>query len=873
VFTRLIWYYLPCLLLSGLLASVLKGQIPLQNEQSNRLGEDQRLVLEWKKDAADRLLQSGLSGLAGDLYQKLLQTPGLAPQEVADLQIQLARALIAQRQFVSARELLEKVSIEDKPNAYYLYLAISAYGNGRKVDSNLLENSLQRVDKSALPPEDLPWFYLLKGLAAELSEQLQTTLDAFKQARAAALSDTQRAVFDALILREELSRTPTDEALIKNVYNQWRRLSGTAAAYPFVRQYVIILYNQGKVEEAIEMINQELTTVGSGYSNKQREQLLLLKGVLYGVNTLSGRDTLRALLREGKNREVLAIALQLLADASKKSKSGQAELVDFLGVLIAREEPHPLLGQLYYLRSQIALERGEVDLAETDAKLLLEQFPGLSKIVDVYNLLAYAALQKNPPQYRAAADFLIQVRDLSETPVKRQRINRLIGDCYFLNEDYRNAVDFYQLALAEDDSSDNNKELFLRLITAAVRSGQIDLALKHLDETDFDPSIPVADKWQAEWNVALALQADGQLETALARLRLLLDSESALSMPAALDLRLRWLEIRLTMLLSESDAIKQRLDELSDRIESIPEDALESAELELLRTEVLLLKAKYLISTGESAAGIELLQLLRSNFAKSSAAEQSFLIEASYYASIGNLKAAQEMLLKLVADYKSSSIVPQALYEAGIYGERLGPDHFAKAVRILDDLAERFPNDPLYFFARLKQGDLLRQMNDFAAAQIIYENLIHSFPEHPQRYLAELSRAECMLALAKEDPEQLQNAAVELERLIDTPNLPVDFQVEIGFKWGFALQQSGERKKAQEVFALVSGRFLLDSETQMGATGYYWMSRVLLELGKYLEDEGNLAEARRVYRKMVAYNLPGRNLAQSRANRLLVIEE
>ncbi len=871
VVTRLIWYYLSCVLLAGLLASALEGQVPLQSEQFNRLEEDQRLVLEWKTDAADRLLKSGLAGLAGDLYQELLQTPGLAPQEVANLQIQLARALIAQRQFVSARVLLEGVSIEDKPTAYYLYLAISAYGNGRKVDSNLLENSLQRVDKSALPPEDLPWFYLMEGLAAELSGQPQTIMDAFKRARAAALSDTQRAVFDALILREELSRAPTDEALIKNVYNHWRRLSGTAAAYPFVRQYVIILYNQGKVEEAIEMINQELTTVGSGYSNKQREQLLLLKGVLYGVNTLSGRDTLRALLREGKNREVLAIALQLLADASKTS--GQAELVDFLGVLIDREEPHPLLGQLYYLRSQIALERGEVELAEADAKLLLEQFPGLNKIVNVYRLLAYAALQKDPPQYRAAADFLIQVRDLLEVPVGRQKINRLIGDCYFLNEDYRNAVDFYQLALAEDDSSDHNKELFLRLVTAAIRSGQMDLALKHLDETDFDPSIPVADKWQAEWNVALALQANGQLETALTRLRSLLASENAFSMPAALDLRLRWLEIRLTMLLSESDAIKQRLDELSDRIESIPDDALESAELELLRTEVLLLKAKCLISTGESAAGIELLQLLRSNFAKSSAAEQSFLIEASYYASIGNLKAAQETLLKLVNDYESSSIVPQALYEAGIYGERLGPDHFAKAVRILDDLAERFPDDPLYFFARLRQGDLLRQMNDFAAAQIIYENLIHSFPEHSQRYLAELSRAECMLALAKEDQEQLQNAALELERLIDTPNLPVDFQVEIGFKWGFALQQSGEREKAQEAFALVSGRFLLDSETQMGATGYYWMSRILLELGKYLEDEGNLAEARRVYRKIVAYNLPGRNLAQSRANRLLVIEE
>ena len=40
-----------------------------------------------------------------------------------------------------------------------------------------------------------------------------------------------------------------------------------------------------------------------------------------------------------------------------------------------------------------------------------------------------------------------------------------------------------------------------------------------------------------------------------------------------------------------------------------------------------------------------------------------------------------------------------------------------------------------------------------------------------------------------------------------------------------------------------------------------------------LERGGELAEARRLYRKMVAYNLPGRNLAQSRAERLPVVEE
>lgn len=872
MFTRLKRNYLLYVLLTVLLASVLRGQAPLVSEQESPLEVDQRLVFEWKFNAADRLLKSGLAKLAGDLYRDLSQMPGLLAEDVARAQLQLVKSLIAQRQFMTARAILEDFSEDYKSDAYYLYLAVSAYGNGRKVDEALLTSSLPKINVSALSPEDIPWYYLLKGLTEEMSDKSQAVSDAFEQARSAALSETQRALFDGLILREEFLRAPTEPSSIKSAENRWKRQSGKAAAYPFVRQYVIILHRQGRTEEAIEIINQELATVGSGYDNRQREQLLLLKGVLYGVGKLSGRETLRALLREGKNREAMMTALQLLASSSDPSE--QAELAEFLDILIAREEPHPLLGQLYYLRSQLALERGETEIAEADAKLLLEQFPGLSNIASVYRLLAYAALQKEPPQYRAAADFLIRMRDQSEVSVDRQTINQVIGDCYFLNGDYLNAVDFYQSTQGRGEDSGQVRELFLPLVTAAVRSGQIDLAMEYMDEADyFGAGIPVADQWQAEWNVALALQAEGQLDLALDRVQSLLADTNDRSVPTALDLRLRWLEVRLAMLLNESEGLLLRLDVLLNRIESIPEGALTQSDAELLRTEVLLLKADLLIKTGESADGIELLQLLRNDFAESSAAEQSYLIEADYYASVENLEAAQEVLLNLASNYGSSSLAPQALYEAGIYNERLGPDQFASSVRIFDDLTERYPDNPLYFFARLKQGDLLRKMNDFAAAQIIYENLIRSFPEHSRRYLAELSRAECMLALAKGDQERLQEVSLELERLIDIPNLPSDFKVEIGFKWGFALQQIGAEEKAQEAFALISGQFLLEDETQLGATGRYWMARVLLELGNYLEEDGELAEARRIYRKVVAYNLPGRNLAQSRANRLLVIDE
>ena len=862
-------------LLALALVPTVQGQALLLADHADVLDAEQRLFFEWKLDAADRALNAGLAVLAEGLYRDLLALPGVAADNVADLQIQLAASLIAQRRFEAAGSALQRMPEQARSDLYYLYLGVSAYGNGRNVDQEILTQALGNVAESALQPEELPWLYLLRGLRAELVGRPDQVAAAFQKARAAAVSEAQRAFFTGLILREEILRAPASDALAAEVRGQFERLMGTAAAYPYVREYAVILHNQGRNAEAIELIAGELANARSGYGSREREQLLLLKGILYGVDTLSGRDALRGLLREGKNREVMAVALQLLARAS--SPLERDELTVFLNVMIAESEPHPLLGQMYYIRSQLALAIGETALAEADARLLLEQFPGLSEITNVYRLLAYAALQRTPAQYRSAADFLMQLRDQAEDVEARQVLNRLIGDCYFLNTDYRNAVDFYQAARYKGVGVDHDGEFFLRLVTAEVRGGQIEAASQLIDEADFSGSISVSDRWRAEWNVAQALQASGELAAALKRVRLLLEEDGNGSVPIALDLRFRWFEARLSLMIVPTEAVQERVDALLTRIESLPEGASDPspAEVRLLRTEVLLLQGDILIGLGDSTAGMEVLGRLRTGFAESSAAERSYLTEANYYASIDDFAAAQQTLLKLASQYEASELAAQALFEAALYCERRGPQYFAEAVRVHHELTERYPQDPLFFSARLKQGDLLRQMNNFAGAQIIYENLIRLFPEHPRRYVAELSRADCMLALAKNDAEQLKNVAQALQRLIDMPNLPIDFQAEVGYKWGFALLQHEAFDEAQVVFTLIASRFLLDGENanRLGVTGRYWMSRTLLELGTRLEAQGQLAEARRVYRKMVAYNLPGRTLAQSRADRLPVVEE
>ncbi|MFP4203942.1 MAG: tetratricopeptide repeat protein [Opitutales bacterium] len=859
---------------------LLRGQAPLLDDAVTTPDSEALIVREWKVNAAEQALQAGLAVLAEDLFREVLGASELSDAREANVRVRLASALIAQRDFDVATSVLEAAPESRRGSVYYLYRAAAVYGDGWDVDVEELGKSLSLVDPDELTPKDRPWWHLLQGLHQELmsddEDDDEAVQAAFARARESAVTSAQRRFFDSLVLRERMRRSPASEALALDIRERWDRQEGSSAAYSYAREYAIILNNLGRKEEAIAAIDRLLANTQADYGKREPEQLLLLKGMILGVDSGSGRTTLRELIRNGSNREVMGVALQLLARGSSTSEN--TELWEFLNERIAEEEQHPLLGQFHYLRSQLALARGDTEIAEEDARRLLEQFPGLGQIRNVYRLLAYAALQRDPPQYRSAADFLIQYREAVGDSMDRMELNRLIGDCYFLNGDYASAVGFYESARHQGVLAIEAKrrgDLFLRLVTAQVRAGEMDAALQLIDDADFGGNIDPQDRWQAEWNVAQALQGNGQPQRALDRVRDLLEGDVGGTVPAKLDLRLRWLEARLLVLTGQPETVDEKIDSLLERINEMPEEALDPEDARLLRTELLLLRGELLIRDGEPDEALEAFELLRSDYEESAAAQRSYLAEAELEAAENRLADAQETLTELAEKYPDSKLAPQALFEAGLYCEQRGPDAFEEAVRLHNRLAERYPDHPLVFDAGLKQGDLLRRMNNFASAQTIYENLINRFTDHSRLYVAELSRADCLLALAKEDEAELKDVAAQLERLMDMPDLPVDFQAEAGYKWGFALKERGALEEAQSVFTLLLGRFLLEDAdpSQLGGPGRYWVSRVVFDLGSILEGKGEPAEARRLYENLILYNLPGKNLARKRMDALQVVEE
>lgn len=872
--SHLLRFFLCLILLCGFAGNFLSASrapsAPSGQEAFYLINEEEAVGKEWKMRSARMALESGLSGTAVRIYRSLLNDQSLGDQERERISLGYVAALIAQSKYDEADKVLSSISGTEESERAMLYAACIAYKRTDEADPNAVRSKLSEIDKTKLSPVDLPWYYLLSGVLAASQGSDNESLEFFKSAQDSAASPQQAALFSSLILRQKLLDSPTDEGLLVEIRAKFEALSGQAAAFPYLREYVVILHGLGREGEAIRVLEDELELAGSEYTLSMRATLLLLKGLILGPASDSGWSSLKELVRSGIDSDATMIALQLLGSVEER----EGDLMVLLSEIISRSEPHPLIAQLYYMRCQLALaDPATTALAEADASYLLEQFPGLSEITSVYRLLAYAAIQREPARYRVAADYLLELRDKVSEAGEVAQLNRLIGDCYFLNRDYANAADFYESGIAAADLDSTNAGMLLRLVISQVRAGKYEAALAKLDQAGFARLISHADRWRAEWTIALALLADEQAPRALERLRSL-TNEATVSLPASLDLRLRWLEARISLQLGTTDGVSDNLSALLARIESMPEEALMAEESVRLKSELMLLQSKYLISRGNMEAAFEIIAKIRTEFPDSIAAQRSYFTGAAFYANSAEFDKAKQELILFVKDYPSSSLVPRALFEAALHCQRQGSAHYAEAVVLLDKLVKEYPASGLAYHSGLKQGDLLRLMNDFAGAQLIYENLINQFPTHELRYAAEFSLADSIAAMSQGRPEQLLEAAAILERLVDRPDIPKEVRIEAGYKWGNILSKSDGPVAAKTAYSLVASRYLLDPQNaaELTPVGRYWLSRTLFTLCRMLEGDGAGAEAVKLYRKLIAYNLPGRRLALSRINQLQLVE-
>jgi cellulose synthase operon protein C len=822
--------------------------------------EETRLRLQFalNESAASDALQVGLPRIAISLYRDALEnaTKAQIPQsEVRKLRLGLTSSFLAIGEIDLAKEELQRIghSSEQSGEALLHFALISFLERDLEGLNKLMgELKLDEVNE-----ESRSWVVFLQGMVAPSAAESESL---HSQALKMAITLERRADFMLLRYRNEILETGGSEVLAANLKRQMEEFRGLPAGQEFAVQYVLVLNSLGKKVEALEELRRQLELVGNA-KGIWRDRLLLLYGVLSSPDDDTGRAVLESLVETGTNHKWMGMGLRLLTSRFEINE----KITLFLDNILKLPD-HELSETILVMRLKLALELKQNDVAERCALRIMEEFPGSPQKPDAIRALAAAAWRGNPPQYRLTADFLRRLSKLEEKPAEKNRLSLQVADCHFLAGDYDSAAALYLEVHSSAKSSLMSDKALSQAINSFLAIGDIEKSIDLLDEFS---NVEDSDEllWKPEWNLLMHLREHNHLKIASERTLLILNNKEK-KLPRDLTVRLLWMDASLALQMNKPEEALTKCERV---IDFLTEAEGFSVDLDnKLRAQVLLTRGRAFLGSSQENQAAETFTKLHLKYPHSDESAFSYLVEAYHHASGNRLDEAQRNLLRLADGFKKSRYAPRALYEAALHLERRGMDENLKeGVDLLERLIQEYPNDELVFYARLRQANLLRRRNEFGSALELCEQLIGNklYRDHPQKKSASMLRADCLLALARNDRQKLFEVGEAYGELKSVQGHSSEMHAEAAYKEGLVFRRMEDVARAKVIYFRDIIKFFLSDINRfpdVQASGKYWISRSLLDLGEILDSEGDFNGARSVYRMLLVHGLPGRHLARAR---------
>jgi len=802
--------------------------------------------------SADRALSMGFPSLAASLYGAALEASPDAGLDRSALRLSLVTALMEDGRLEEARDQLDAF-VGTRTPAWRLRSGLLNV-RARRIDAARGDTSGLRPDEFSA--EDRPWFLFLQGLLADASGNVDQGRELYSQAIAAADSETTRV---RVSLAREQAYVQRGSGNIETLRANAERYAGLKMGFNYSKLHACALAATGKPAEGVAILQRLLQALPSTEVGELDEVRLLL-GLVGGASPGSaGRLALFRLLEAGQDAERQRMALHLLAAASPPGLPGD-EFARRLDELAARVPAHPILESLLLYRAQQALSARSLEEASAVARTLLDRFPASPLRLHALGILTNAAWLGG--RYLTAADFAERARQEAPEGPARARLGVLVAEAWYRAGNYRNSADSYAAVLRAPPADIALGMLLFQRVQAEIDAGSDDFAAATalLDESSrlLAFNLDSEHRWQAEWNLARALQAAGRVRPAYERVSRVLSSGSPASMPPALVGRMRWLQARLAMDSGLHEKALSLAGELQASAGSLP--APLNNEIASLGA-LIAAQAEFRLNRAEAA--LATLARLRTAFPRTDAAVFSLLDEADYYVANDRVVDAQSRLRDLADQYSTTDYAPYALYRAALLAEQRGQDSsFREANSLVETLVERYPNSEFVFYARLHQGALLTRLNEFAPAEQIYEELLNKFPDHGDILSARLALADCHSAQMGVDAAHADRALELYEGLVAHPSASADMRIEAGYKWGLSYSRRGDAQRAADIWWRdVVAEFLVNpgaspaakpgmkpapsAPAKLGTTGRYWMARTLYELSELLARLGRTDESRR----------------------------
>ncbi|MDQ8204874.1 hypothetical protein [Pelagicoccus sp. SDUM812003] len=851
----------------------LDGDIPFtQGDPVESARAERDAIL--KAASARRALGVGLYDVAFDLARDAGESLAAGDLWIGNRFVEID-ALLAQSRWIEAAERLDGLQGRAEGGAVSRVALRRAMIAFAEIDVDAVKRHLAKVKREALRSGDGAWYWFLRGWVQTNESGLQAGSEAY--ARARELADEESPALGAqislLVFRSRLKTRAAGAETIAQLQNAMLENAEREVGYLYAQQLAVALFDNGRVEQAIQLIRSRLEQVPPELP-RIRAQFRLLATMAAGLDRLEGGQAFRELIFENRFPELMTIALQQVFSRARVEESADHELLRaVLDELIALGDRHALVDQALYYRAVFRFMEEDYVGAEEDAATLGQRFPGSSYRRGMLALQASSAWNRN--RYRTAASYLQQMRDEFADLTVDSRLSALIADCYLraglqsnTREDFRNAAEAYANALSNVSNPSDGGPLFFQLIYARLGAGQLEQALASIDNPELRVLAGDEMIWRAEWKAINEMRRVQRVSEAYERVQFAIGGTEE---SPELHLRMLWLAARLSSVAGEPEDTVEWVEMVDAFAQSEQADQVDADLLGRVRASCLLSLAESRFALIEPEAAVALLERLRQEYAGSEPALFSYIAQARYLSSINRTVEAQQLLVSLADEYRDNRLAPTALFEAALNAEQRGEDAYLdEANKLLQRIVNDYPESEMVYRARLMQADLLRRLNKFDSAERIYYLLENEYADRPDRFLAQLSMADTLIAQADKDPRKFGAAISRLELLMDLPetssNAPLDLRVEAGFKLGQAWRTRGEVDKAKQVLWSLYDSMVLDDNQLRFLTrnGRYWLSRCLFSLAEIMKEEGEVDKAMDFYQVVIQHRLYGRELARVR---------
>lgn len=850
---------------------------------------------------AENALRAGLPALAADLCRRELADKTLSNAERDRLLLALSAAQLARGDYAGAEASLAE-TVGDSPRKR-LRGAFAAIGRGRADEAETL---LAGIAPDALPREERPQLFLSRALTASFLGKEADAAAAFSEAENAFPRESERE--RVRFLRQWASvaaaggAVPAEELAALKASRDAAR--GTPVFADAGKLYAVALAKSGDRAGALAALRETVPVPADSAAD-----FALLEGLL--AEDPGSEEARAAFLRviaarPPRSRQAAAFAgllngVRSLWNAGKKEEA----ILAANGVeksLNALPQDDQVRDLELFTRMRVAHEIGNFRLAETLAEELNSRFPASPFVRDALRLLAGIAMQEQ--EYRRAVPLLERLRAAEMSPEEAVRTDILIADCNFLSGDYALAADAYARVSEKNAlSGDELGVIFFRQADSEIRSGNV-AAAAALTDSPFVKNVPAEWTMRAECLVVEALFQEGFRAEAAARAKNFLERADV---PPDFRMRVLWVQALLALDEDDPETALRDADLIAETAAELDGNAAENLKKTApeLESRAVLLKSRALFLSGKDAEGLRLLGELRERWPDSASAVVSWLEEGRRFSELGKPSRAlvcyETLIERYGAQEKFREYAAVAAFEAAQAAATIGRPE--EAVKQMQTLISRYPQSPLVFYARLRQADFFRILNDFDSALAVYDNLIAVESERPEMRVAEMRRADTLRAIAARAEsdavargvftDALNKAEAAYERLFSLPDQPLSLKAEAGYKWGYAVAESvpagggddaasaAAREQARERARTIYWKTVSDTlaaarergSGALDASAGYWLSRCLFALAGSYEEAGDYESARSVYGNILEWSgeglIPGKSYAEWRLKKIL----